>query len=226
MLESEWFVLCACAKWLGDKKVLSTPQVLDATDPRNDYNTIKDIWEWLDEADMVVAHNGKRFDIPKINARFLKYDLKPPSPYKLIDTLLAARRYFAFTSNKLDHLGVFLNCGAKMETGGFALWRAVMEGDVGALKKMITYCKNDVILLEKVYRKLRPYITNHPNVGVVFDNEDLICPKCGSANIIKNGIYHTNVTSYQRYQCKDCGGYSRGHKNIREYILKNRPSTY
>ncbi len=204
--ESEWYVLCFAYKWLGDKKTHShgLPQYkLYAKEKDNDYEVIKKMHELFNEADIVIAHNGNKFDIKKINARFLYHGFNPPKPYAQIDTLLVARRYFAFTSNKLNDLAVLLKLGKKAETGGFELWKNCLYGVESAWTKMLKYCKQDVVLLEKVYLKLLPWIKNHPNVGLLEGNIGT-CPNCGSTNGEKRGFRYTTSATYQRIQCKDC----------------------
>ena len=44
--------------------------------------------------------------------------MPPPSPYKTIDTLKIARKYFGFNSSKLDDLGRVLGAGEKVRHGG------------------------------------------------------------------------------------------------------------
>ena len=73
----------------------------------------------FDEADVVIAHNGDKFDMRKANARFGHYE--PPMPVQQVDTLKVARKYFKFESNKLGDLGEHLGLGNKEVTGGFAL---------------------------------------------------------------------------------------------------------
>ena len=50
------------------------------------------IFATLDEADIVVAHNAKKFDNRVAAARFMYHGFLPPSPFKTVDTPLAARR--------------------------------------------------------------------------------------------------------------------------------------
>lgn len=219
MLDSAWYILCWSAKWLGESKIYSSalidfPQAFKKN-PENDKLVLQKLWTLLDEADIVIAHNGKAFDVRKVNARFVMNGMLPPSPYKVVDTLLAARQYFFFTSNKLDDLGKYLKVGEKVDTGGFKLWKQCMMGNKTAWKKMVKYCKNDITLLEKVYLKLRPFIQNHPNLTVYDENDSHQCPKCNSDNLKKEGFFYTDVCKYQRYSCKDCGGWSRGRKNLR-----------
>src|SRR6516164_8969462 len=90
----DWYVLSFAYKWAGDKKV--TAKGLNdykgyQKDRENDKALLADIWELLDETDIVVAHNGDKFDLPKINTRLLQHKNVPPSPYKTVDTLKIAR---------------------------------------------------------------------------------------------------------------------------------------
>jgi len=218
-VKDHWYMLCFAAKWLDKKKVLtsSLPDFsLYKKDPLNDKEVVKKLWELLDEADIVIAHNGDAFDIRKTNARFIKHGLKAPSSYKTIDTLKVARKYFKFDSNKLDDLGHYLNIGRKINTGGWALWAGCMKGDMKSWKKMLKYNRRDVILLEEVYLKLRPYMTNHPNINITPEIEDA-CPTCGSRNLIRRGYHIRKTNKARRYQCNDCGSWSQGKV---EYSLK------
>ncbi len=220
MVDKAWYMLCWSAKWLGEKNVMSSA-LIDfpsefKTNPENDKPILKKLWNLLNTADIVIAHNGVQFDTRKTNARFIMNGMKPPSPYKVIDTLLIARKHFFFTSNKLNDLGKYLKCGTKVETGGFKLWKQCMVGNKDAWKKMVTYCKNDVVLLEKIYLKLLPYIESHPNLGVYLDKNRPACPNCGSEKIEKRGFSFTNFYKYQRFCCKNCGKWSKGKEKIKE----------
>ena len=118
-------------------------------DPENDSSLVKALWDLIDEADVVIAHNGDKFDMRKANARFVAHGLGPASPVKQVDTLKVARRYFMFNSNKLDHLGAHLGLGRKVDTGGFETWAGCMRGDMKFWKRMTKYAKQDVDLYAK-----------------------------------------------------------------------------
>lgn len=215
--EREWYVLCWVAKWLGNKKTITSalPDFKEyKKDPINDYNVVKALWDLLDEADIVVAHNGDRFDIRKMNARFAFHGMNPPSPYKTVDTKKVAKRYFAFNSNSLNDLGQHLKLGKKVPTGGFSLWKGCMAGDKKSWNTMIKYNKQDVLLLEQVYLELRKWMTNHPETQYV-NEEDRKCPVCHNTQIQRRGKARTKSgkSFHFRYQCvgKDgCGSWSRG----------------
>lgn len=176
----------------------------------NEEELVKKLWNVFDESDILVAHNGDKFDIKMSNAKFLEYGLLPPRPYKTIDTLKVAKKYFRLTSNKLDHVARFLGVGAKMKHAGMSMWFDVMDGDKKATRMMEKYNKQDVEILYKVYMKLRPWIVNHPNHGVYIDSVSAICPNCGSANIQSRGFSVTKTGRKKRYQCQACGSWSHG----------------
>lgn len=205
-------MLSFSAKWLDEKTthVYGLPDFsLYKKDKTNDRELVKKLWQMFEEADVVIAHNGDEFDIKKANARFAFHKLQPPAPYMKIDTKKVAKRYFKFESNKLDDLGQHLGVGRKGETGGFELWLGCIKGDEKSWKKMKEYNKQDVILLEKIYLELRPWMTNHPNVNV-FDDSATSCPICSSHKLQRRGFSASRTGKRQRLQCTDCGGWSSG----------------
>ena len=210
-VERPWFMISYSWKYLGEKKIY-TKALNDYPGYRknleDDSKLVHDLYKVLDEADVVIAHNGDRFDIRKTYARFIKHGLKPPSPFKAVDTLKAARRFFKFESNKLDSLAQYLGVGRKLPNTGFDLWRRCMTGDVHAWNIMKRYNRHDVVLLERVYNKLRPYITNHPNLDV-YENKGG-CPNCGSTHVHRKGKMVSQVRQYTRYQCQSCGHWYKG----------------
>ncbi len=223
MIKSNWYVLCWGAKWLGEPRTMTgaLPDFKSyKKNPENDMEVMKKLWHLIDEADILVAHNAVKFDVRKINARFLQHGMRPPSPYKVVDTLLVARRYFKFTSNRLGDLGKLLKLGDKVATGGFGLWKGCLRGDKKSWKHMVGYCKQDVTLLEKIYLKLRPYMKNHPNVNVDDEGICLCCNSCGSEHLMKRGYGYTTAGKYQRYQCTACGGWCKDGVNL--FTKQNR----
>ena len=210
-IASDWMVLTWSAKWLNHPEIYSgkiTPEEVAAED---DSRIIKDIWKFIDAADVLVAHNGNDFDIPRLNTRFLIHGLQPPSPYQSIDTLKAVRRKFAFSHNKLDYIGQVLGFGGKLDTGGMKLWLEVLRGEQESIDKMEMYNKRDVTLLEEVYLKIRSWIPSHPNLALHLSSSDSCCPVCTSTKIswMDNSYYTTQVGKYSTFRCDDCGSIGR-----------------
>jgi hypothetical protein len=175
----------------------------------NDKKLTQDLWKLLDEADIVIAHNGDQFDIRVINARFIQHGLKPPSPFKTVDTKKAVKRVARFNSNSLDDLGSHLGMGKKIKTD-FDLWEGCINGDKESWAKMVSYNKQDVLLLEKLYLRIRPWVSNHPNFTAV---SGALCPKCNSSDVQYRGYAITSTRRYRRFQCKNCGGWGRSTKS-------------
>jgi DNA polymerase elongation subunit (family B) len=207
------YLLCFAWKELG-KKDLHCPSLPDfklfGRDPEDDKALVKELWKVLDSADIIVAHNGDNFDCKKANAFFIKHGMEPPSPYLTVDTLKEARKVFKFDSNKLDAIGEFLKLGRKAHTGGFSLWKGCMDGDMASWRKMVRYCKQDVVLLEGAYKKLLPWMKSHPNVALHGGHTG--CPKCGGLKLIKRGYRYTATSKIPRYRCSGCGSWCSGKK--------------
>lgn len=201
LMESS-YVMCWAAKWLGKKEVMfdsvyeSKPKVM-----------IKRIHELLDEADTVIHYNGSKFDIPTLNKEFLLHGMTPPSPVKEIDLLRTARQRFKFPSNKLDYVAQALGVGEKVKHIGHELWVRCMNNDPEAWAMMKKYNKHDVVILEHVYNKMLGWIKNHANHNAFTDRT--VCPNCGSSKLHSKGYAVTLTRRYKRFQCQDCGSYSK-----------------
>lgn len=205
-LMSSSYVLCFAAKWLGE------PQVFYYSVKKNGAKRmLKAAHKLLSEADAVVHFNGTKFDIPTLNKEFLLHGLTPPATFQQIDLLKTARSRFRFPSNKLDYLAQVLGLGKKFKHAGHELWVKCMAGDEEAWTEMEAYNKQDVLLLEAVYNKLLPWITNHPS-HALFNGVDS-CSNCGSSSLHRRGYAFTAGMKYQRYQCQDCGTWMRSKKS-------------
>lgn len=207
MLLNTGYTLCWAAKWLGDDTVYYDS--IRRTSPKQ---MAKNIHALLDEADAVIHFNGKRFDIPTLNKDFLLNGIRPPSPYKHIDLLTTVRTQFRFTSNKLDHVCEQLGIGNKTKHAGAELWIKCMAGDKESWDMMEEYNVRDVEMTEELYSFLLPWIKSHPNHSVF--NEACVCPNCASTRHQKRGFTFSLAGKYQRYQCRECGTWFRGVKNV------------
>jgi len=199
--KSEWHLLSVAYKWLGESVV----HCATIEGKKDDFKLAKTLRNLFDKADVVIAHNGDAFDIKKARARFAYHGLKPPSQFATVDTYKVAKRYFNFNSNKLNDLGQYFRLGEKVKHTGFDLWLGCMRNDSASWKLMEKYNKQDVVLLEKVYHKLLPWMERHPNMALLQDKQG--CPKCGSVKVVKDGIRANSSTMQQQWHCKSCKGY-------------------
>lgn len=206
-IDAAGYILCWTAKWLGED-VYHFQRLKDGKHK----SLLGPIHRMLGEASAVVHYNGTSFDIPTLNKEFLIHGFTPPSPYKQIDLLLTMRERFRFPNNKLDYIAKQLSIGEKLRHEGPELWLKCMNDDPEAWAKMETYNKRDVELLEKLYKKLIPWVRRHPNLSAL--SEVSVCPSCGSDNFARDGVYMANVYKYEQYNCKSCGAWFRGTKTI------------
>ena len=203
------YTLCWAAKWDKEKNVM-----FNSIHKSSEKEMLEEIHSLLNEADVVTHWNGKKFDIPTLNKEFLLQSMDVPDPYHQVDLLHVARKQFRFQSNKLDYVSQALGVGSKIEHKGMSLWKDCMNSDQKAWKQMEKYNKMDVVLLEKIYKRMLPWIKNHPNWALYLDEDRPVCTNCGSHEIIKKGTETTLTQMYDRYQCKKCGTPLRGRTTI------------
>lgn len=183
----------------------------------DDYHVVKTLYDMLMGVDILVHHNGDKFDIKKFNTRAIYHGFPPIRHLKMVDTYKVAKRHFALTSNSLDYACEFFNLPRKIHNEkGLAL--RVTLCDPSAIKDYVTYNKQDVKCLEALYNKLLPYIDNHPNYGLY--SNAVCCPNCGSHNFIEDGFDNTRISQRQAYRCQDCGAIFTDGKTLTKAIMR------
>lgn len=192
-MDEDWKLLCFAWKEPGGKVFFERRKGSEKA-------LVKKLWKVLDGADKVVAHNGKKFDIRKANAKFLEYGLRPPSFYFVEDTYSEAKRYFALTSYKLDALARLLGLPGKVRHDGFETWEGCEKNDPEAWRVMEKYNRYDVELLEKVHLRLIDWIRQKkPKI-----QNRAVCPYCKGTNTQRRGERRSKGKVYEAVFCKDC----------------------
>ena len=200
------FIISAAWKELGAKTVKSTSiNDFKRKTADDDYGVCKTLREALEDVDILIGHNSKKFDTKKLNARLIAHGLKPLPKLVQLDTLKEIKKIAAFTSNRLDFLGKKLIGHGKIDTSP-GMWLRAMRGERPAVAEMVKYNKIDVVRLEEVYLKIRPYIENHPFSS---PKSECACRNCGDNNLSKSKIrLSAGGIQMQQFQCKSCGSYS------------------
>lgn len=202
-------MLCFVAKWRHERKPLFYSQHHHGRE-----EMVRQAHALLDDADVLVHFNGRRFDEKHLNREFLWAGLTPPAPFQRIDLLDAVKRRFAFPSNKLAYVSEALGLDGKVTHSGHELWVRCMAGEASAWEEMKRYNTRDVTLLEELHDRLLPWIPNHPNVNLYTADETPVCPACGGKDLIRKGYALTTVSKFQRYRCLSCGKWSRSGKRV------------
>lgn len=203
-------VISVAAKWYQDPEIFFWSDFHDGH-----LQMVTNTHNLITEADAVVTYNGSAFDIPHLNREFLLAKLEPPSPTRDIDLYRVVRERFRFPSNRLDAVCRELGVPGKVKHTGFDLWLRCMADDPKAWALMKRYNTRDILITERLYTRLRPWIKSHPHVGLYNEDPSVnICGRCGSDRLQRRGLVATALGLYQRYQCQKCGGWSRGARSV------------
>lgn len=204
-------ILCVAWKWHDEKKV----HVIGQDDFKgykpgtlNDKKLVEFFAPIFEQADIVSAHNGDRFDLTVFNTRLLAHGLKPVPPVKSFDTKKISKNKFHLPSNKLDDIADFLGLGRKLSTHK-GLWFGCENGVKSDWNYMKKYCGKDVILQDDVLTRILPFSNQVINYNVIADTlHNCSNPTCGSTHLQRRGFRMTTTVKYQRFQCMDCGTWS------------------
>lgn len=215
------YILCIGYKYLDDPKTY----VISITDfpefqknPTNDYYVLKEASKILADADMIVGHYSSRFDFPYIQSRLLYHGLPILPNIQHVDTWRIARYKMKLNSNRLASITGFFAFEEKTPLTG-PIWVRAAAGHKPSIKYVVEHCKQDVIVLEQVYKKIRPLSDKHPSIALMQDDQ-VGCPNCGSTKVQKRGTYLSRLNKYQRYHCQGCGAWSRGKKSQQSTELR------
>lgn len=213
-------IICWSAKLLGDKKIHTDKMRYSEIAEGDDSRITASLAKLVRDADVIVAHNGDQFDEPFLRGRLYANNQEPLGPTDSIDTKKLAARDFDLPHNNLDALAKIGNLGSKDKTD-LSWWTDIIEAPNKtafdkAMNRMLRYNKKDVVILEKVFESLRPHVKR---LKRLYDVVGVICTNCGSSDLQKRGVrkYRTQASTFQQYQCNDCGRYFRHRMKDKDY---------
>lgn len=174
-------VICVSYKWLNENIVYNLTWDIN----QNDYFLIEQFINVLNEADLIVAHNGDNFDLKWLRTRALYHGLhKQMLPnYKQFDTLKVAKSKLYLNSNRLDYISKFLGFEGKIQTTPDLWNEVVIKNDQNSLGYMLQYCDEDVRQLENVYKELQYLDNPRYHVGVLNEQPKFTSPITGGLNL-------------------------------------------
>jgi|SRR5690606_31772023 len=216
-IEEDWSIISFASKWYGEDAVT----YMDVSN-HTEHDLLETLHGLFNQADFILAHNGRRFDYKKIRSRMIAHGFPPHSPIRILDTLEICKKEFGMTSNKLAYLTDLLCVRNKKSSHskfpGYVLWKEFLNGNQEAIKEMREYNQIDILSLEELYDIIAPWSSTLPNFDLyqddVLNNEDWV----------EDGYVYTNLSKFQRYRNVKTGQYKRGRKNLlskekRESIL-------
>ncbi len=209
-IESDWFIMSFAAKWLGEDEIFYYDQS-NVQDMEDDYELLLKLWHLLNEADIIIGQNVRKFDTKKVNARFILNGLPKPSTYRQIDTLEIAKQQFGFTSNKLEYMTDKLCVNTKKSKHekfpGHTLWTECLKGNPAAWQEMKEYNIDDIVSLEELYNLLSSWDAKLPNFDVYID--DVL--DMGEWEF--EGYHYTNLGKYKKFRSNKSGVQRRSRVN-------------
>lgn len=197
-------IMCFAARWDHQK----TTRFYAEWDEES---MLQRLWDLVDEADVIVGYNSRRFDYPWITGELMAHGFSKPSPVHHIDLYQVIKRNTRFLSKKLDYVSERLIGDKKIDVNTLQLARECYSEDekfrAQARKKMARYNKQDVDLLPRLLDDLRSFVKMpHP----ISSENPFACHSCGSTDLQRRGTVKTLVSEYQRYRCNSCGSWFRG----------------
>lgn len=212
-------ILAIGYKWVGEKRVYC-PTILDNSKGMlDDKALVQDFSAVFNEADYVISWYGKRYDIPFIETKLLKYRLPPLAPKYHLDIWEAARKQFKLHSNRLAAWEKFLGTPDSKTEIDYESWLKAAHGDKRAIAEVVDHCRKDVLVLEQVFERFRPWLDKEPP-RALFTGDQEGCPSCGSKHVERRGTKVAATRLYKQFHCLDCGRWYRGVRAIATSVYR------
>ena len=213
-------IICVSYKWLGEDTVYN----ITWDKNQDDKFLLEQFVEVLNEADLIVAHNGDNFDLKWLKTRALFHRIPTLPRYKQFDTLKIAKSKLYLNSNRLDYISKFLGFEGKIQTTPDLWDKVVMKNDREALKDMIEYCDEDVRQLEKVYNEFK-YLDNPSFHAGVLNNEiKQTSPITGTFNIehVKTVTTNTGTVKHIMRDIETGRAFEMSDTNYKKFLEINK----
>lgn len=202
---------CHAYKWLGERTV----SWMAEWEEGGRRGFLERTSELLQEADLIVGHNMRDFDLPHLTGELILENLPVPALPKVFDTLRTMQKHGNLENNQLDTLDKRFGFRGKTDKYRIDMATAAANGDVKQQQRIIRYAQGDIRATERVYLRLRP--VGNINLGLFADDPTRpVCPKCESTKVQRRGYATKNALRYPRYQCQSCGGWATGRSAVKE----------
>lgn len=125
----------------------------------NDRELVKQTAALIRDHDVIIAHNGTRFDLPFVRTRCLRWRLAPPKDVKIVDPLSIAYRKFRLRSNSLGAISDYLGIEDRKTPLDMSVWAdAMLNGNKRAMNLIVEHCEADVRVLAGVLNHVKQFV--------------------------------------------------------------------
>ncbi len=121
----------------------------------NDKKLCNAIARRLEDFDILIGYYSLNFDLPLLNARLIKWGLKPLDERFHVDVYRLVKKGINTHSRRLATVSHFFGIEGKDAVDPEAWVQAAYDGDSKAMRKIIEHNKQDVIVLEKTFEKVK-----------------------------------------------------------------------
>lgn len=129
-------------------------------DITDDAKLVVAIRDELERYDLMVAHNGRLFDVPMLNARLAKAGERPLKTHFFLDTrwyLNSASMRLG--SAKLENAQKYFGLGYQKTAISWDQWQRAAALDRDAMNEVVEHCEQDVLVLRELYPIVLPYVS-------------------------------------------------------------------
>jgi hypothetical protein len=213
-IDKDKSLMCFAYAWQHEKKV-KLCSVLDNTerfinDHYDDYELCLKLKELFEEADIVVAYNGDRFDWKFFQWRCAVNGITAPRKPIMFDPFKVVKSEFLPTARGLGDVALALGLSMKAympDQNKCASGCALTIGKTGE------YCKDDIPPMIDIFEFLlfNGYIRKGLKINSILGNNDL-CISCGMDEFVDDGYDYTPKSRYELKKCVTCNTSQRGAK--------------
>lgn len=166
-------VLCMSYESSEDPGVIHTLRT-DELNPKdwkrgvrgNDREIVKRANEVIRDHDIVLAHNGRFFDVPFLRTRAIAHRLAPLHDMVIVDPVRIARNKLRFQRNSLQRILDTLHIGEKKTPLDLSVWMDVLHnGNQAGMDEIVEHCEADVKALSALLPVVRPFIKQFDSMG-------------------------------------------------------------
>ena len=127
---------------------------------RDDVALVAALRDYLEQFDIIIGWNSKKFDVPYLNTRLLIGNERPMrSDIMHIDPMYKAGTYsLTLHSRRLDAVAKTFRLPEQKTVMDFEIWQDAGAGDSAALDYVVQHCEADVKVLRMVWHILKPLV--------------------------------------------------------------------
>lgn len=153
-------LLCGVVQADGCKPRIIRPRGSPARSDNLDRDLCCRVRDELERHDILVSWNGKRFDVPFLNARLLYHGEDTLKRMKHLDLMYTARYRMHISSSRLDSVAKHLQCYHQKTQLDPTHWIRAIGGSRASMDYIVEHCVEDVAVLAECLEQLKKEVSS------------------------------------------------------------------